>query len=82
MDRIKTGDIIFFIRKKEIRVVNEIVAHLGVVERMKNGDVYVIHASGKKDPNNIDEGVVRVKLGEYLKNKLDKFSGIYITRIA
>ena len=82
LDRIKTGDIIFFIRKKEIRVVNEIVAHLGIVERMKNGDVYVIHASGKKDPNNIDEGVVRVKLGEYLKNKLDKFSGIYITRIA
>ena len=79
-DRIKTGDLVFFIRKKELREVGEIIAHLGVLEKTKNGNVYVIHASGKKDPEWKDAGVVRVRLDKYLKNKINKFSGIYITR--
>ena len=79
-DRIKTGDVVFFIRKKELRKVGEIIAHLGILEKTKNGNVYVIHASGKKDPEWKDAGVVRVRLDKYLKNKINKFAGVYITR--
>ncbi|MBQ7552061.1 MAG: DUF1460 domain-containing protein [Rickettsiales bacterium] len=79
-DRIETGDIVFFIRKKELREVGEIIAHLGILEKTKNGNVYVIHASGKKDPEWKDAGVIRVRLDKYLKQKKNKFSGVYITR--
>ena len=63
-----------------MRKVGEIIAHLGILEKTKNGNVYVIHASGKKDPEWKDAGVIRVKLNEYLKQKKNKFSGVYITR--
>lgn len=78
-ERLRDGDIIFWVKDPEKRVVGEIVAHLGFI-RVKNGRPYLIHASGSKNrfgtPNG---GVVKeVPFEEYLRGS--KFIGALVTR--
>jgi hypothetical protein len=81
MDRLKTGDLLFFIKKPEKRVVEEIVGHLGIVkveEKRDNrlpGETYLIHASGAKGKGG---EVKKVLLRDYLSRTV--YIGARITR--
>lgn len=75
----KDGDIIFFIKDPEKRVVGEIVGHLGIIS-VKAGVPYMIHANGRKDgANSKGNGSVKsVRLWEYVENM--RFVGVRVTR--
>ncbi|MBM4322735.1 MAG: hypothetical protein FJ115_04165 [Deltaproteobacteria bacterium] len=73
MERMKTGDILFFIKKVENREVGEIVGHIGIV--MVEQEVYLIHASGTKGKGG---AVKKILLKEYLLKM--PFIGVLITR--
>jgi hypothetical protein len=73
----QTGDIIFFVKAEDKRVVGEVLAHLGFIEIKKN-KVYMIHASGLKRPDT-DGKVKKVLLKEYLSQT--KFIGIMVKRM-
>jgi hypothetical protein len=81
MKRLKSGDIIFFVKKPEKRKVGEIVGHIGIIKVEKSqkeegkGGVYLIHASGIKQKGG---AVKKVLLKEYLSKML--FVGVRITR--
>jgi hypothetical protein len=81
MKRLKSGDIIFFVKKPEKRKVGEIVGHIGIIKVEKSqkeegkGGVYLIHASGIKQKGG---AVEKVLLKEYLSKML--FVGVRITR--
>lgn len=72
-NKLKSGDILFFIKKLEARKVGEIVGHLGIIKVEK--EVFLIHASGVKGKG----GEVKKVL---LKNYVSKmpFIGVKITR--
>jgi hypothetical protein len=79
--RLKSGDIIFFVKKPEKRKVGEIVGHIGIIKFEKRpnhpraGEAHLIHASGIKGK----EGVVKkVLLKDYLSEM--PFIGVRITR--
>jgi hypothetical protein len=79
--RLKSGDIIFFVKKPEKRKAFEIIGHIGIIKFEKRpndaetGAVYLIHASGIKGK----EGVVKkVLMGDYLSHM--DFIGVKITR--
>jgi len=59
--KLKSGDILFFVKKPEDRKVEEIIGHIGIVKVER--EVYLIHASGTK--GNGGE-VKKVLLKEYL----------------
>jgi hypothetical protein len=73
MDRLRSGDILFFIKKVEDRKVEEIVGHIGVVKMEQIP--YLIHASGTKGKGG---EVKKVLLRDYLKTM--PFLGVMITR--
>lgn len=73
-DRIMSGDVIYFIKHPEKRVVGEIVGHLGIALR-QDGRTWVIHASGRK---NRGGAVVKVPLADYAAEM--PFAGIMVTR--
>jgi hypothetical protein len=80
-NNLKSGDILFFIKRPEDRKREEIVGHLGIIKVGKNPmnkegrEIYLIHASGAKGK----EGVVKkVLLKEYLSST--PFIGVKITR--
>ncbi len=74
IDKIRNGDIIFFVKDLSKRKVGEIVGHIGVAYR-ENDYVSLIHASGTKN----GKGSVRkVGLDQYLKDM--SFIGIIVTR--
>jgi len=79
--RLKSGDIIFFVKKPEKRKVGEIVGHIGIIKVEKSqkeegkGGVYLIHASGIKQKGG---AVKKVLLKEYLSKML--VVGVRITR--
>ena len=81
MKRLKSGDIIFFVKKPEKRKVGEIVGHIGIIKVEKSQKeegkvgVYLIHASGIKQKGG---AVKKVLLKEYLSKML--FVGVRITR--
>jgi len=81
MERLKSGDIIFFVKKPEKRKVGEIVGHIGIIKVEKSqkeegkGGVYLIHASGIKQKGG---AVKKVLLKEYLSKM--PFMGVKITR--
>jgi hypothetical protein len=81
MKRLKSGDIIFFVKKPEKRKVGEIVGHIGIIKVEKSqkeegkGGVYLIHASGIKQKGG---AVKKVLLKEYLSKM--PFMGVKITR--
>ena len=81
MDRLKSGDLVFFVKKPEKRKVGEIIGHIGIIKVEKRSsdprtnEVYLIHASGIKGKG----GMVKKML---LKDYLSKmpFIGVKITR--
>lgn len=76
---LQDGDIIFFIKSPEKRVVGEIVGHIGIIT-IKDGVPYLIHASGRKESDVYRGGgsVISVPLHEYLENT--RFIGVRVTR--
>lgn len=73
------GDMIFFIKAPEKRVVGEIVGHIGIISN-KAGTPYLIHASGtKKNSTSPGGGAVKsVMLSGYLENM--QFVGVRVMR--
>jgi hypothetical protein len=78
---LKSGDIVFFIKKPEERKREEIVGHLGIIKVEKNlkakegRKIYLIHASGVKENGG---AVKKVLLKEYLSKM--PFIGVKIAR--
>lgn len=78
-DALQDGDILFFIKAPEKRVVGEIVGHIGIIT-IKEGIPYMVHAGGSK-ANAKSKGFGRVKsvrLLEYAEKM--GFIGVRITR--
>jgi len=73
IERVKNGDILFFVKKIEDRKVGEIVGHIGIVKVEQ--EAYLIHASGTKGKGG---EVKKVPLKEYLLKM--SFIGVMITR--
>lgn len=71
--KLKSGDILFFVKKPEDRKVEEIIGHIGIVKVAQ--EVYLIHASGTKGKGG---EVKKVLLKDYIL-KMD-FIGAKITR--
>ncbi|QWR76605.1 N-acetylmuramoyl-L-alanine amidase-like domain-containing protein [Candidatus Magnetomonas plexicatena] len=76
---LKSGDIVFLIKKVEKRVVGEIVGHEGII-KVENSDVYLVHASGLKNKENENYKVKKVPLLDYAANM--PFIGITVLRFA
>jgi hypothetical protein len=78
---LESGDIVFFIKKPEKRIREEIVGHLGIlkIEGSPDGkvgrEIYLIHATGVKGKGG---GVKKVLLKGYLSKM--PFIGVKITR--
>jgi hypothetical protein len=81
MKKLKSGDILFFIKKPEERKKEEMVGHIGILRVEKNPknkkgkEIYLIHASGIKGKGG---EVKKVLLEEYLSKM--PFIGVKITR--
>ena len=73
-ERLRSGDILFFIRNPDQRSAEEIVAHIGIV-KVESDQVYLIHASGTKGRGGV---VKKVPLKEYLLQM--PFVGVKVTR--
>ena len=78
LKRLKSGDLIFFIKDPKKRTVGESVGHIGIVkveEKAGKKSVYLIHASGSKNKG----GAVRkVLLRDYVVKM--PFVGVQVTR--
>jgi hypothetical protein len=81
MEHLKSGDIVFFVKKPEERKRGEIVGHIGIV-RVENEsankeerEIYLIHASGFKEKGGV---VKKVLLRDYLTQM--PFVGVKIIR--
>jgi hypothetical protein len=77
MEKIKSGDIIFFATRPEKRKADECVGHIGIAKIERQGkaqEIYLIHASGLKNKG----GAVKKVL---LKDYIDKmpFVGVKVT---
>jgi hypothetical protein len=73
-ERLRSGDILFFIRNPDQRSAEEIVAHIGIV-KVEPRQVYLIHASGTKGRGG---AVKKVSLKGYLSQM--PFVGVKVTR--
>jgi len=71
--KLKSGDILFFVKKPEDRKVEEIIGHIGIVKVAR--EAYLIHAGGTKGKGG---EVKKVLLKDYLKKT--PFIGVMITR--
>src|SRR4030067_993823 len=81
-EKLKNGDIIFFIKDPKRRVAGEIVGHMGIIKK-EGYDIYLIHASGKKGKTSIQNQfnkweVKKVVIVDYLR--FMRFIGIKVTR--
>lgn len=81
-EKLKSGDIIFFIKDPKKRVAGEIVGHMGIIKK-EGYDIYLIHASGKKretpPQNQFNKWEVKkVGIVDYLR--FMRFIGIKVTR--
>jgi len=74
--RLKSGDIVFFIKKPEERKLGEIVGHIGILKVEQDEKAYLIHASGTKERGGM---VKKVLLKDYVSQM--PFIGVKITRI-
>lgn len=81
MNRLKSGDILFFATKPAKRKVGEIIGHMGIIKvekterNPKDRKFFLIHASGIKDKGG---AVKKVLLREYLSRT--NFLGVKIAR--
>ncbi len=76
--RLRSGDLLFFIRAPERRTVGESVGHMGIVKVELKGrerSFYLIHASGSKNKGGM---VKKVLLKEYVSKM--PFIGVQVTR--
>jgi hypothetical protein len=71
--KLRSGDIVFFVKKVEDRKAGEIVGHMGII--IVDKETYLIHASGAKGRGG---EVKKVLLKEYLLKM--PFIGVKITR--
>ena len=71
--KLKSGDILFFIKKVEDRKKGEIVGHIGIIKVEE--EPYLIHASGTKGKGGM---VKKVLLKDYVKTM--PFIGVLVTR--
>lgn len=76
LDKLNSGDIVYFVKAVEKRVVGEIVGHIGIIKR-EGGKVYLIHASGRKNAQTPSH-VKKLPLEDYIGQM--SFIGIKITR--
>ena len=78
-DKLKTGDLIFFVEDPKKRSSDEIIGHLGIV-KVENGSLLLIHASGLKSSDERPGGgvVKKVDLLGYFANM--QFIGATFTR--
>ncbi len=77
ISNLRSGDIVFFIKKIDRRVVSEIVGHLGILKR-EGDEVFLIHASGRKDMSRGKYFVKKQSLKKYIASM--PFIGIKVTR--
>jgi hypothetical protein len=77
--KLADGDIVFWVKDPNKRVVGEIVAHLSIV-RIKAGKAYLIHAAGDKDREGKPGGgvVKELPFADYVRNM--RFIGAFVTR--
>jgi hypothetical protein len=73
-ERLRSGDILFFFKAPEKRVVDEGVGHMGIV-KVKEREIFLIHASGTKSSGGT---VKKVLLVDYLSAM--PFVGVKVTR--
>lgn len=72
---LRSGDIVFFVKAPEKRIVGEIIGHIGIIKR-DGEDIYLIHASGRKR----GKGEVKeILLSDYVKSMT--FVGVRISRL-
>ena len=71
---IHNGDMLFFIKSPDKRIMDEIVGHVGIVKK-EDGVLYLIHASGVKNRGGV---VKKVLLSEYIKSM--PFIGVRMSR--
>ncbi len=76
MQKLRSGDIVFFIKKPVERKVGEIVGHIGILKVEQDQEVYLIHASGTKERGGM---VKKVLLKEYVSQM--PFIGVKINRM-
>ncbi len=74
MQKLKDGDIVFFIRDPKKSIRKELVGHIGII-KTEDRQVYLIHASGIKGKGGI---VKKVLFKDYIKKM--PFMGAKITR--
>lgn len=77
MSRLRSGDLLFFIKAPQKTVAGEIVGHMGIVEATggPGSGIYMIHASGRKGKGG---SVRKTELEGYLRKM--PFIGVKITR--
>jgi hypothetical protein len=77
--KLQDGDIIYWVKDPQKRVVDEVVAHLSIV-RIKSGKPYLIHAAGDKDRQDKPGGgmVKEVPFSDYVRST--RFIGAFVTR--
>lgn len=92
IQRLQSGDIVFFIKYPEKRIAGEVVGHMGIIkaeirsqrselkrQKTEDKEIYLIHASGVKGRQDIQgESVKKVVFTDYLKSM--KFIGIKVVR--
>jgi hypothetical protein len=78
MPKFKSGDLIFFIKSPEKRLIGESVGHIGFIKvegSFNEKKSYLIHAGGSKNKGG---GVKKVPLAEYVTKMA--FIGVQVTR--
>lgn len=76
LGKLRSGDILFFIKKPEERKLGEMVGHIGILRMEQDHRAYLIHASGTKEKGG---RVKKVLLKDYICQMA--FMGVKITRI-
>jgi hypothetical protein len=74
---LQSGDIVFFVKAPEKRIVGEIVGHLGII-KVDGGGVFLIHASGKKSSDAAGGQVKKVLFADYVASM--PFAGVRVSR--
>lgn len=79
LDEYRSGDVVFFVRWPQKRILDEVIGHIGIVfaEKKQDGEkeIYLIHAAGMKGKGG---SVRKVLLRSYLATM--PFAGIQLTR--